>query len=86
MPRFSLKELFISITLIGLGIGCAVKCTQSTMMNPDPYMWWYFFASVPLIVAGIFALFQRAWTGAWLSIVVLACFALLAFLLIRSLH
>jgi hypothetical protein len=59
MPRFSIKDLLLSMALVGLGLGTIVF----TLKLDAP---WVSFSSygLALVGAGVLTPFNRAWTGA----------------------
>jgi hypothetical protein len=57
MPRFRVKDLLLSITLISLGL-----CALTLWRNDE--CWWLSIYSLPLICAGLFTPFNRMWLGA----------------------
>jgi hypothetical protein len=59
VPRFSIKDLLLSISLIALGLGTIVF--SLTLESPFRALGSY---GLPLIGAGGLTLFGRTWTGA----------------------
>ena len=73
MPRFGLKDLFISITLIALGSAVFVIPLHFRAWTKDnPLASLILIATLPgaLLGAGIGRLFQRAWLGIRVGLVV----------------
>ena len=62
MPRFGIKDLLLSVTLIALGLGVSVAFRHSECW------WWLCLYSPPLICAGALTPFDRAWIGAGIGL------------------
>lgn len=88
-PRFSLQRLFLSVTLICLGIGILVSADKFIVLDGlnlfefFPVLAVVYCSVGALIMAGIFALFGKMKLGAIIGI--LLPFAFVAFLLITYL-
>lgn len=66
MPRVSLKELFLSMTLVALGLATFVIAIKTRRGDPSLILW---HGSGALVGLGVFAPFKRYWTGVTLGVV-----------------
>ncbi len=65
MPRFSIKDLMISTTLLAVGGGALVICSRlRPSQNAGPIVIWVVLASFATIGAGLFAPFHKKGLGA----------------------
>jgi hypothetical protein len=71
-PRFSMKTLLAAMTLIAIGIVMVVAVPRSERLGvPLSVCFVMWFGGGGLIGAGLFALFQRHWTGAVFGVAVM---------------
>ena len=77
MPRFSLRELFLSVTLIALGLGM-LACGGQLNINSLPSLCLWLIAW-PMIGAGVFAPFKRPMWGAVVGVLLQLVYLLVMF-------
>jgi hypothetical protein len=83
MPRFALKDLLLSITCLGIGMGLVAVLFRA---KDHPAAWWFaMFGIGPLIGAGLMAPFGRPLAGAAVTVLMQIAF-LLALQIYMYLH
>jgi len=73
MPKFTLRDLFLCVSLSAVGLGCFGLATANVAWLGPPL----FVLSIPLICAGLGALYQKPFQGFAFGVVGLAIFLFL---------